>query len=179
MNYAKIRNFDIANGEGVRVSLFVSGCTNSCPGCFNAEEKDFNYGKPYTGETREQIVQMLDNPNISGLSILGGDPLCQDYWGILNLRYLCSYVHTKNKNVWMWTGFKWEDFTKITTNPFLQGAILNLISECDVVIDGPFIQELYSPSLKWRGSSNQRVIDIRKTFEKMGNEIVPYLGIGI
>lgn len=79
MNYAKIRNYDIANGEGVRTSLFVSGCTNHCPGCFNPEEQDFNCGRPFTKETIAEIHKMLANPVISGLSLLGGDPLCQDY----------------------------------------------------------------------------------------------------
>lgn len=94
MNYAKIRNYDIANGEGVRTSLFVSGCTNHCPGCFNPEEWDFNCGRPFTKETIAEIHKMLANPVISGLSLLGGDPLCQDYGGIYDLIDLCFYTHS-------------------------------------------------------------------------------------
>lgn len=109
MNYAKIRNYDIANGEGVRTSLFVSGCTNHCPGCFNPEEQDFNCGRPFTKETIAEIHKMLANPVISGLSLLGGDPLCQDYGGIHNLIDLCFYTHSIGKTVWLWTGFIWED----------------------------------------------------------------------
>lgn len=101
MNYAKIRNYDIANGEGVRTSLFVSGCTNHCPGCFNPEERDFNCGRPFTKETIAEIHKMLANPVISGLSLLGGDPLCQDYGGIYDLIDLCFYTHSIGKTVWL------------------------------------------------------------------------------
>ena len=94
MNYAKIRNYDIANGEGVRTSLFVSGCTNHCPGCFNPEEQDFNCGRPFTKETIAEIHKMLANPVISGLSLLGGDPLCQDYCGIHDLIDLCTHIQS-------------------------------------------------------------------------------------
>lgn len=97
MNYAKIRNYDIANGEGVRTSLFVSGCTNHCPGCFNPEEQDFNCGRPFTKETIAEIHKMLANPVISGLSLLGGDPLCQDYGGIHDLIDLCFYTHSMSQ----------------------------------------------------------------------------------
>ena len=103
MNYAKIRNYDIANGEGVRTSLFVSGCTNHCPGCFNPEEQDFNCGRPFTKETIAEIHKMLANPVISGLSLLGGDPLCQDYGGIHDLIDLCFYTHSIGKTVRLWT----------------------------------------------------------------------------
>ena len=82
MNYAAIRNYDIANGEGVRTSLFVSGCTNHCPGCFNPEEQDFSFGEPYTEQTEQKILGLITDPIISGLSILGGDPLCQDADGL-------------------------------------------------------------------------------------------------
>ena len=116
MNYAKIRNYDIANGEGVRTSLFVSGCTNHCPGCFNSEEQDFNCGRPFTKETIAEIHKMLANPVISGLSLLGGDPLCQDYGGIYDLIDLCFYTHSigthwrEEYQVWLLSK---EDFDNI------------------------------------------------------------------
>lgn len=95
MNYAKIRNYDIANGEGVRTSLFVSGCTNHCPGCFNPEEQDFNCGRPFTKETIAEIHKMLANPVISGLSLLGGDPLCQDYGGfMISLIFVSTHIQS-------------------------------------------------------------------------------------
>lgn len=157
MNYAKIRNYDIANGEGVRTSLFVSGCTNHCPGCFNPEEQDFNYGKLFTKETAAEIRRMLANPVISGLSLLGGDPLCQDYGGIHDLIELCSYTHSIGKTVWLWTGFIWES---------CRGSQMALLTSCDVVVDGPFKMDLSDRMLKWRGSANQRVIDVPKTMQK-------------
>lgn len=168
MNYAKIRNYDIANGEGVRTSLFVSGCTNHCPGCFNPEEQNFDFGTPYTDKTISEIKGMLKDPVIAGLSLLGGDPLCQDYNGIYRLIDLCYFTHSIGKTVWLWTGFVWEDIW----NPYFpdedswdghKTAQAALLTSCDVVVDGPFKQELANMALKWRGSSNQRIIDVRKT----------------
>lgn len=168
MNYAKIRNYDIANGEGVRTSLFVSGCTNHCPGCFNPEEQDFNFGTPYTDETFAKIKRMLQNPVISGLSLLGGDPLCQDYDGIHRLIDLCFFTHSIGKTVWLWTGSVWEDIC----DPFFpdeddqdnyKTAQAALLTFCDVVVDGPFKIELADRMLVWRGSENQRVIDVYQT----------------
>lgn len=178
MNYAKIRNYDIANGEGVRTSLFVSGCTNHCPGCFNPEEQDFNCGRPFTKETIAEIHKMLANPVISGLSLLGGDPLCQDYCGIHDLIDLCFYTHSIGKTVWLWTGFIWEN----CYNPLFpdkdeddhQFAQMALLTSCDVVIDGPFKMELSDRMLKWCGSANQRVIDVQKTLRQ--KKIVLYEG---
>lgn len=163
MNYAEIRNYDIANGEGVRTSLFVSGCTNHCPGCFNPEEQDFSFGKLYTQETVDQICELLKNPVTSGLSILGGDPLCQDENGIKSLMRLCFFTHAIGKTVWLWTGFVWEDIFRNTGLRSHRTIRQSLLCNCDVVVDGPFIQELSDRALKWRGSANQRVIDVDKT----------------
>lgn len=170
MNYAQIRNYDIANGEGVRVSLFVSGCTNHCPGCFNPEEQDFNFGAPYTDETFAKIKRMLQNSVISGISLLGGDPLCQDCDGIHRLIDLCFFAHSIGKTVWLWTGFAWEDIC----NPLSSDendqdnrktAQAALLTSCDVVVDGPFRIELADRMLVWRGSENQRVIDVKKSLD--------------
>lgn len=174
MNYSKIRNFDIANGEGVRVSLFVSGCTNNCPGCFNVEQQDFTYGEEYTALTHMKIAGMLEKSCVDGLSILGGEPLCQDEKGIKWLLYLAVTAHRLNKSVWLWTGYRWEDIPHITDDIRLQLQILNLIEMCDIVIDGPYVQELSSPSLVWRGSSNQRVIDVKATCSNEKTRIVLY-----
>ena len=161
MNYATIRNYDIANGEGVRTSLFVSGCTNHCPGCFNPEEQDFNYGIPYTTGTFLELCKMLKDPIITGLSILGGDPLCQQSHGIVKLIELCQFVHQNGKNIWLWTGFEWDDvfFNRHYNNHGLMKQ--ELLMSCDVVVDGPFKQELADRKLVWKGSSNQRVIDVQ------------------
>ena len=165
MNYAAIRNYDIANGEGVRTSLFVSGCTNHCPGCFNPEEQDFNYGMPYTTDTFLELCKMLKDPIITGLSILGGDPLCQQPHGIAKLIELCQFVHQNSKNIWLWSGFEWDDvfFNRQYNNHGLMKQ--ELLMSCDAVVDGPFKQELADRALRWRGSANQRIIDVRKTVQ--------------
>ena len=168
MNYGRIIKYDVANGEGVRTSLFVSGCTNYCPGCFNQEAQDFNYGKLYTQNTENILLESINHSYISGLSILGGDPLCQDDAGLIALNSLVHKVHSLGKTVCLWTGFKWEDFN-FTNNFSLQSLLL---SACDVVVDGPFIEAEKDLSLAFRGSRNQRIIDVRKTLGK--GEIILY-----
>ena len=168
MNYGRIIKYDVANGEGVRTSLFVSGCTNYCPGCFNQEAQDFNYGKLYTQDTENILLDCIKQPYISGLSILGGDPLCQDDAGLITLNSLAHKVHSLGKTVWLWTGFKWEDFN-FTNNFSLQSLLL---SACDVVVDGPFIEAEKDLTLAFRGSRNQRIIDVRETLGK--GEIILY-----
>ena len=168
MNYSQLIACDTANGEGVRTSLFVSGCTNHCPGCFNQEAQDFNYGELYTQDTENILLDCIKQPYISGLSILGGDPLCQDDMGLITLNFLAHKVHSLGKTVWLWTGFKWEDFN-FTNNFSLQSLLL---SACDVVVDGPFVEAEKDLSLAFRGSRNQRIIDVRKTLGK--GEIILY-----
>ena len=168
MNYSQLITCDTANGEGVRTSLFVSGCTNHCPGCFNQEAQDFNYGKLYTQDTENILLDCIKQPYISGLSILGGDPLCQDDMGLIILNFLAHKVHSLGKTVWLWTGFKWEDFN-FTNNFSLQSLLL---SACDVVVDGPFIEAEKDLTLAFRGSRNQRIINVRETLGK--GEIILY-----
>lgn len=162
MNYASIRNYDIANGEGVRTSLFVSGCNFHCPECFNPKQQDFDYGKIFTASVMDELLSSIADPVISGLSILGGDPMCQDINGIMQLANICEYVHAMRKTVWIWTGFTFEQLY-IDSSLSKYKARLNLMSHCDVIVDGPFIKTLSDRMLKWRGSSNQRVIDVQKT----------------
>lgn len=160
MRYAKINLFDIANGVGLRVSLFVSGCTFFCDGCFNQEAQDFNYGSEYTDIEQSLILgRLLSQTDFAGLSILGGDPLCQSQKDIETLARLCEKVHTINKDVWLWTGYKWEE---IITDENL----MVLIKNCDYVIDGRFEKDKKDLSLAWRGSSNQRIIDVKASLEK-------------
>ena len=168
MNYSQLITCDTANGEGVSTSLFVSGCTNHCPGCFNQEAQDFNYGKLYTQDTENILLESINHSYISGLSILGGDPLCQDDAGLIALNSLVHNVHSLGKTVWLWTGFKWENFN-FTNNFSLQSLLL---SACDVVVDGPFVEAEKDLSLAFRGSRNQRIIDVRKTLGK--GEIILY-----
>ena len=168
MNYSQLIACDTANGEGIRTSLFVSGCTNHCPGCFNQEAQDFNYGKPYTQDTENMLLDCIKQPYVAGLSILGGDPLCQDDMGLITLNFLTHKIHSLGKTVWLWTGFKWEDFN-FTNNFSLQSLLL---SACDVVVDGPFVEAEKDLSLAFRGSRNQRIIDVRETLGK--GEIILY-----
>ena len=153
MNYADIKQYDVANGPGIRISLFVSGCTHHCKGCFNREAWDFNYGEKYTWETVHEIEKLLKNPNVSGLSILGGDPLEPE--NSLEVEALCAYLkHNCGKPIWMWTGFLWEDVKDL--------PIMNYI---DTLVDGPFEEDKKDLTLKWRGSRNQRIIDVQKSLE--------------
>lgn len=173
MNYYRILPCDIANGPGVRVSLFVSGCNNECEGCFNPELWDFEAGKPYTDETAIGLLEMLNDENIAGISILGGDPIWQDDEGIRALRTLFLGVKLLyGKDIWLWTGYTWEDLMDMTSNTLDERAssIRRLIQYCDVVVDGPFEKDLANPSLVFRGSSNQRIIDVAATIK--GGEIV-------
>lgn len=160
MNYAKIKHYDIVNGEGVRTSLFVSGCQFHCKDCFNPETWNFNYGKPYTQKTTDHILSTLKPPYIDGLSILGGDPLWQDEEGTSQLIDLVKQVKSIGKTVWIWSGFTWEQL------PALSQSKQNLVQLCDVMIDGLYNNILRDLRLKWRGSSNQRVIDIQKTLNR-------------
>lgn len=157
MNYATIKPIDIANGPGVRVSLFVSGCRQHCPGCFNKETWDFNYGQEFTIKTMEELIELLDNPHIEGLSILGGEPL--DLKNIETVIDICKTVKwlRKNKTIWLWTGY---DFIE---DDLIKHPIMRYI---DVLVDGRFEEGLKDLRLKYRGSSNQRVIDVSKSLER-------------
>lgn len=166
MNYAEIKPCDIANGEGVRVSLFVSGCLNHCAGCFNEDAQSFEYGQPYTEDTEADILKAVSPLYIAGLSLLGGDPLWQSPDDIMQLRQLCDKVHEMGKTVWLWSGFIWEELLLKTQmrNPCstdLERWLL--VADCDVFVDGPFVQNAQNLALPWRGSSNQRVIDVKQS----------------
>jgi len=152
MNYCGLNHFDTANGEGVRVSLFVSGCRMHCKGCFNPESWDFNYGKPFRLNPEGiTIIESLNDPNIQGLSVLGGDPFEPEHEEALlelfkTVKKMCPY-----KDIWVWTGRKHE---QVKDSP--------LMKYIDVLIDGAFIEHLKDPNLQYRGSSNQRIIYLKK-----------------
>ena len=166
MKYVKIIPCDIVNGEGVRVSLFVSGCNFHCLGCFNPEAQNFEYGKQFDSNVAEKIMEMVLKPTISGLSILGGDPLCQDVNGLIALSSLCQRVRYNRKNVWLWTGFVWEDIFSLPCRDTQHQYQKFLVADCDVVVDGPFKQDLADRALKWRGSANQRIIDVQRSLDR-------------
>ena len=150
MNYAGIKKVDIANGPGVRVSLFVSGCRNHCPGCFNPETWDFDYGEPFTDKTEEELIKALRPSWIQGLSILGGDPMEPENQSALLPLLRRVREELPGKDVWLYTGYRLES---VSSSPLLDLA--------DVVVDGPFIETEKDISLAFRGSRNQRIIDLR------------------
>ena len=162
MNYAQIRKYDVANGIGVRTTLFVSGCTHNCPMCFNKEYQNFKYGNEWTQEIEDKFIEYVKDENVVGASILGGEPLQQDAYTLYKL--LKRIKLETGKNIWLWTGYEYESLP-IEYKP--------LLLHIDVLVDGRFIQDLKSAKLKFRGSSNQRVIDVKKTLEK--GEVVLYL----
>ena len=164
MKYAKINLFDIANGEGIRVSLFVSGCKFHCKGCFNQEAQDFSYGKEFTSESVEFILNRLKDKRFDGLTLIGGDPLWQTIKDMKALIKLCKEVHKLNKSVWIWSGFTWEDIFNGTDEEYKVRQ--ELISNCDVFIDGLFEETKKDLSLAWRGSSNQRIINVKESLKE-------------
>lgn len=165
MNYSEIKNCDIANGEGVRVSLFVSGCRHHCKNCFNEVAWDFQAGNPYTDEVQEKILEMLKPDYISGLSILGGEPFePENQPSLLGLTRAVRETYPK-KNIWCYSGFTWEELTGKRTSRAWTENCLPLLFTLDVLVDGPFMEELKDLTLALRGSSNQRIIDVGKSFD--------------
>jgi anaerobic ribonucleoside-triphosphate reductase activating protein len=168
MNYVNIIPCDTANGEGIRTSLFVSGCPIHCPGCFNQEAQDYSYGQPYTNRTHNTILEQINKPYIAGLSLLGGDPMCQDYDGLVNLISLAQEVRNMGKTVWLWTGLTYEDIFPAKGKKdwgVLEYARQCLFMACNVVVDGPFIESQKDLTLAFRGSKNQRIIDVEETLK--------------
>lgn len=152
MNYQKIYSFDLANGPGVRASLFVSGCNIHCSGCFNQEAWSFKSGKPFTRKTFKALKKIFKDERYDGFSILGGEPFDQKNKDLKILIKLCKSAHKYNKNIWIWTGHEQEELTSK-----LQ---LKLLQNCDVIITGKFIKEYKSFNTPFRGSSNQKIINL-------------------
>lgn len=163
MNYANIKTYSIENGTGVRVSLFVSGCTHHCKDCFNEQAWDFGYGNPFTEETENAVIEALTPDYMAGITLLGGEPM-----ELVNQRGLLPLLkrirkELPQKTVWAYTGYVYEDL--------LEGGRAHcevteeLLSLCDILVDGPFIAEKKNISLRFRGSENQRIIDLKATRE--------------
>lgn len=167
MRYGNIIEEDCANGEGFRTTLFVSGCNFHCKDCFNQDAQDFNYGKKYTEETEMYILEQVSKPHIKGLSLLGGDPLWQDIDGLKQLRQLVQKVHDLGKTVWIWSGFTYENLLDGSGLSEEANERILLVRDCDVFVDGLFEYDKKDLSLSWRGSRNQRVIDMNKTKDKV------------
>lgn len=170
MNYATIKNNDIADGLGIRVSLFVSGCPIHCEGCHNKEAWDYNYGKPFTKETVDEILKMCEKESISGLSILGGEPLA-----INNIEEVCNLIVSFRKKfhftktIWLYTGFRFED---LPIKAGVQNFVDFLCTWVDVIVDGPFIQEKKNMLLNYRGSSNQNIRVFSHALPKLSNPTI-------
>lgn len=158
MRYAKIRKLDVTNGPGIRTTLFVSGCTHNCEGCFNKEQQDFNYGNEFTKETENEFIEYTKSRQIKGVNILGGEPMQQiKDDSLLNL--LKRIKIETNKPIWLWSGYKFEEI-------IIEPKMLELLKQVDVLIDGKFEIEKRDLMLKYRGSENQRVIDVKKSLEQ-------------
>lgn len=154
MRYSKIRSEDISNGPGIRVSIFVQGCKHHCPNCFNQETWDFDKGYEFTNKTKNGIIDLMNNNKVVGFSILGGEPLQQDK----ELLDLIISVKNKypNKTIWMWTGYEYENLTE---------EQLKYIKHIDVLVDGKYIEKYKCPNELYKGSNNQRIIDVQQTLK--------------
>lgn len=159
MRYNLIRKMDIADGPGVRVSIFMQGCAFHCKNCFNSETWDFNGGKEFTDETIKKVLELCSEDYIKGLSILGGEPMHPN--NIDGTTKLAKAFKEKypNKTLWVWSGFLFEQLKN-----------QEVLKYVDVLVDGQYVDELHDPRLKWKGSSNQRVIDVQKSLKQ--NKIV-------
>lgn len=162
MNYSKIKKFDISNGPGTRVSLYVSGCLHHCKGCFNTETWDFKAGKEFTKEKKDEFIEACKNENITAVSILGGEPLQQNFLEMLDL--LRTIKTQVKKPIWMWTGYRLEEL-----GSYQKQMLEDFV---DVLIDGKFEEDKKDITLKYSGSTNQRVINIKETFKR--RDIVLY-----
>ena len=158
MRYAQLRRYDISNGPNIRATLFVSGCTHNCKGCFNKDYQDFNYGKEWTSITETLFLCYAKDPKVKGVNILGGEPLQQTMDNSL-ADLLAKIKENTNKPIWLWTGYKLEDVINNT-------KVMNILQYVDVLIDGKFEEDKKDLNLMYRGSANQRVINLTKTFEK-------------
>lgn len=172
MHYSTIKDCDIANGIGVRITLFVSGCTNHCKNCFQPQTWDFDFGEPFTEETEEKLLQMLKPDYINGLTLLGGEPMEPQ-----NQRALVPFLKRvreayPNKNIWCFTGFTYEILKTDGSHPRCE-ITDEMLSLIDVLVDGRYVDELKDLTLQFRGSSNQRLIDMVKTRENGEVTLLP------
>lgn len=161
MYYAQTRKYDTANGPGIRSTLFVSGCTHGCEGCFNREFMNFNYGNSWTEEAENEFLEMIADPQVKGVTILGGEPMDQIQDDDL-LSLLQRIKHETGKNIWLYSGYTYEQILQHEKRE-------KILSFCDVLVDGLFVLALKDLKLKFRGSSNQRIIDVQMSMA--GNKV--------
>ena len=166
MRYASIRSMDISNGEGVGVSLFVQGCHFHCKNCFNQDTWDFSGGKEWNRKIEDEFMKLVNRPYIKRVSLLGGEPLADE--NVLDIMRLINRIKTEcpDKKIWCYTGYTWEQIFPIV-NPYLnltqaEMTRQNVVKSCDILVDGRFVEEEKDLSLEFRGSGNQRVIDVKE-----------------
>lgn len=168
MNFAQIRHYDTANGPGIRTSVFFSGCTHKCKGCFNEEYQDFSFGEKFTKNHISKIKTYLSEDYVAGLSILGGEPLEQNLDEMAEFLKEIKSSLRDDQNIWIYSGFTFEQIMNDEEKK-------NIIKHCDFLVDGRFVEEMKNLRLKFRGSENQRIIDIQKSLEEkkiiLNNEI--------
>ena len=153
MNYGQIRKYDVANGEGIRTSIFVTGCNHHCKGCFNEEYQDFDFGDKWTDKETREVIEDLKLPEVSGLTLIGGEPMEHPK----ELKEIVEKIKSEvDKTIWIYSGFTYEKILEDENK-------LALLKECDILVDGLFIEKELDLSLRFRGSRNQRVIDIQKS----------------
>lgn len=160
MNFAQIRKYDVANGPGIRTTIFVTGCTHKCHNCFNEDYQDFDFGDPWTQKETDEVIEDLKLDEVKGLTILGGEPFQNEVDLLQVLRDIKKEVQ---KEIWIFSGYTYEEILKDKDKK-------KLLEECDVLVDGRFVEALKDLSLRFRGSSNQRIIDVKKSLE--ANEVV-------
>lgn len=171
MNYGVLKPFDIADGPGVRVSLFVSGCRNECEGCFNRQTWDFDYGEPFTKETEQKILDDLKPYYINGFTLLGGEPFEPENQAVL-AGFLEEIRETyPDKDIWCYTGYTYEKDLRPGGRKYTRWTD-TMLDAIDVLVDGRFVQALKDISLQYRGSSNQRILDLRKMRESGMDQII-------
>lgn len=155
MNYAQIRKYDVANGPGIRTTFFLTGCDRNCPNCFNTEYMDFNHGKEWDIDAEKKVISYLKLDQVEGLTVLGGEPFENPIGLLKALRNIKKEV---DKPIWIYSGFIFEDLVNIK-------IAREILEEIDVLVDGEFIEELKDLRLRFRGSSNQRIIDVKKSLK--------------
>ena len=158
MYYAQIRKFDTANGTGIRSTLFVSGCTHKCKGCFNQDYKHFRYGHPWTKEIEDKFIEHIKNPNVHGVTIVGGEPMDQVRDNDLK-DLVCRIKEETGQNIWIYSGYTFEEI-------MMHKKTKEILKYCEVLVDGPFIEEQKDLRLRFKGSKNQRIIDVQKTLSE-------------
>lgn len=164
MKYAAIKLADCANGIGCRTVLFVSGCTHHCKGCFQPETWDFEYGRPFTEETEKFLLKETDKPYVDGITVLGGEPM-----EVVNQKAiipLLKKIKKIGKSIWIYSGYTWEELNDPTNKRCHGPYTKEILRSCDVLVDGEFKEELRDITLKFRGSSNQRILNLKKSAEQ-------------